>query len=249
MGSALTYSGVTLQPKGGNRSSKCLPVQTEWEATRGLYFSFLFFFSVSSAFAVSLPLAGYVGCRASGVDLYQKQELQAPQGSLWDGSCPSFMLSGTSSSGRSTFLQKRQVSWCGQAERAALSCLVRSPLPFVSALAQSLAVCFSSFSHRMNVTLGGFFKVEDDLNACEHFPVSQRLWSNGECNLRLHCFSAYFLFILFPGGLCFLLGRGRKEALSAQPPRWGIWCELGVFTVLQTVWHRASVLVAACLNP
>lgn len=57
IGSALTYRGVTLYPKGGNRSSKCLPVQTEWEATRW----WIFFFFVSSAFAVSLPLAGCVG--------------------------------------------------------------------------------------------------------------------------------------------------------------------------------------------
>lgn len=61
MGSALTYSGVTLYPKGGNRSSKCLPVQTEWEATRGFFGFCFFFFFVSSAFAVSLPLAAYVG--------------------------------------------------------------------------------------------------------------------------------------------------------------------------------------------
>lgn len=54
MGSALTYSGVTLYPKGGNRSSKCLPVQTEWEATR--LFSFFFLAPCS----VTLPLAGYV---------------------------------------------------------------------------------------------------------------------------------------------------------------------------------------------
>lgn len=128
MDSALAYSGVILYPKGGNRSSKCLPVQTEWEATR--FFSFFF---CKLCFCRDSPISWL--CGASGVDLCQKQELKAPQGALWDGSCPSFMFSATSSSGRNTFLQKRQVPWCGHAERAALSCLVLSPLPFVRTLA------------------------------------------------------------------------------------------------------------------
>lgn len=76
MGSALTYSGVTLYPKGGNRSSKCLPVQTEWEATR------LFSFFLALCFLSDSPISWL--CGASGVGLCQQQELKAPQISLWD---------------------------------------------------------------------------------------------------------------------------------------------------------------------
>lgn len=101
---------------------------------------FLFFFC-KLCFCRDSPISWL--CGASGVDLCQKQELKAPQGALWDRSCPSFMFSATSSSGRNTFLQKRQVPWCGHAERAALSfgpvppticqdsCLVTCPLLFL----------------------------------------------------------------------------------------------------------------------
>jgi len=56
MGSTVTYSGVTLYPKGGNRSSKCLPVQTAWEATRLFSVFSVFFFFLALCFLSGSPI-------------------------------------------------------------------------------------------------------------------------------------------------------------------------------------------------
>lgn len=87
----------------------------------------------------------------------QKQELKAPQVSVWDRSCPSFMVSATSSSGGDTFPQKSQVSWCGHAKRAAvLFCLVPNP-QHVLALSVACSLLFLLFTED-DCDTGGFLQ-------------------------------------------------------------------------------------------
>lgn len=148
MDSALAYSGVTLYPRGGNRSSKCLPVQTEWEATR--LFSFFFFFCEPP---VSQQLSCYVwhrdGPPAQG-------GAEGPAAFCVRLQLPGFMASETTPRGGS------RVPFCDHGWKAVgiLFCLLPPHM---------YALCFHN---RGWLWCWGRASKIDDLNACDQFPVS-----------------------------------------------------------------------------
>lgn len=72
-----------------------------------------------------------------------------------------------------------------------------------------------------------------------------RCWMQPEAALFLSLFPVY----PFSWRSLFSLGEREEGGSVSTTLHRGIWCEPGGFTILKAVWHRASVLVAACLIP